>query len=371
MKTPITFIRTFYTILSVILLTTFTVTTNLGQSTLLNIFVGTFLGLIISSIMIGSEILLKRANFRAISITCLGLVLGYMIAQVFLMILKTALDTSVFDIATPWTMFMHIALFLTCAYLGMVIILRISEQIQFNIPFLKVQHNKGSSARELILDGSILADPRVIDIASSGLLDQQLVLPKFVLGELYANADIEDEHGKFKAKRCLETIKKLEAMPNLEMRLDETDYHDLKDIQSKLIRLAREREAIIFTADVNRVQQLTIDGVRFININLLSNALKPITQTGEILQIKIQRYGKEPRQGVGYLDDGTMVVVNSGAEFIGETISAQVLSVKHTTSGRMIFCNAFDAHIGGFDSEHIHSPAAMDMERKPKDFMTL
>lgn len=368
MKTPLTFIRTFYTILSIILLTAFTLTTNLGQSTLLNIFAGTFLGLVISTLMIGAELVFKHANFRAISITFIGLVLGYLISEVFLTIMNKVLDTGAFDIPTPWTMFMHITLFLACAYLGMVITLRISNLLQFNVPFLKMQSKSGPT-RELILDGSILADPRIIDIAASGLLDQQLVLPKFVLSELYTFADTDEEHGKCRAKRCLETVKKLEAMPNLEMRLDEVDYLDLKDIQSKLIRLAREREAIIFTADVNRVQQLAVDGVRFVNINMLSNALKPIMQTGEILQIKIQRYGKEPRQGVGYLEDGTMVVVNSGAEYIGETISAQVLSVKHTTSGRMIFCNAYEASMG-YEPETCPIPS-MEMERKPKDYLAL
>src|ERR1044072_7233269 len=108
----------------------------------------------------------------------------------------------------------------------------------------------------------------------------------------------------------------------------------------------------IITSDINRIQQASIEGVRIINIHLLSNALKPLTQAGEFINIKIQRYGKEPRQGVGYLDDGTMVVVNGGAEFIGETIKAQVLSVKHTSSGRMIFCNA--AEEGSLLSDEDH-----------------
>lgn len=369
MKTPISFIRTFYTILCVALLTIFTLTTNVGQSPLLNLFAGAFLGLIISSLMIGAEILFKRVDFRAVSITLFGLVLGYLFSQVFLMILNTVMDTSLIGIPTPWALFMHIALFLACAYLGMIITLRFSEQMQGNLPFLKT-NNIGCSRRDLICDSSILCDQRVIDIASTGLLDQQLVIPKFVLNELYALSETADEeHCKNKAKRSLDTVKKLEGMPNLEIRLDDIDYPELKDMQSKLIRLARDRDAVIFTADVSRVQQLTMDGVRFININFLSNALKPITQTGEILQIKIQRYGKEPRQGVGYLEDGTMVVVNSGAEYIGETINAQVLSVKHTSSGRMIFCNAADERMG-FENDHYPSPA-IDIERKPKDFMTL
>jgi uncharacterized protein YacL len=101
-------------------------------------------------------------------------------------------------------------------------------------------------------------------------------------------------------------------------------------------------DADLLTADISRIEQASIEGVRIINIHTLSNALKPLTHSGETLTIKVQRYGKEPRQGVGYLEDGTMVVINGGADFIGETIKTHVLSVKHTSSGRMIFCNALE-----------------------------
>lgn len=369
MKTPLSFMRIFYTILSVILLTTFTISTNLGQSPLLNVFIGTFLGLFFSGLMIGADYLLKRVDFRSLTITLIGLVFGFMIGQVFLTILTNVLDASLFDLSQTSALFLKIALFLTCAYLGMLITLRASEQTLLNLPFLKNQGKGSGNKRDLILDSSILADSRLIDIASSGLLDQQIVIPRFVLNDLYAQADSVDEQTKAKAKRSLDTYKKLEIIPNLEIRVTEVDYSDIRDVQGKLIRLARENDSAIFTADVSRVQQLTIDGVKFININALSNALKPITQTGEILLIKIQRYGKEPRQGVGYLEDGTMVVVNSGAEYIGETIRAQVLSVKHTASGRMIFCNAADEGITQFDGEH--TSAMVDLEKKHKEYMSL
>src|SRR3989338_9826200 len=131
-------------------------------------------------------------------------------------------------------------------------------------------------------------------------------------------------------------------MPDLHMRSNDTDFPETKDIMGKLIRLARLFDANILTADISRIQMANIEGVRIINLHNLSNALKPLMQAGEHIKIKIQRYGKEPRQGVGYLDDGTMVVVNGGGQYIRQTIDAQVLSVKHTTSGRVIFCNAAD-----------------------------
>ena len=128
-------------------------------------------------------------------------------------------------------------------------------------------------------------------------------------------------------------------MPDLNVRFNETDFPEISEHTGKLVKLARLTNANLITAEMNQVETSAVEGVKIININRLSNAIKPLTQSGESITIKIQRYGKEARQGVGYLDDGTMVVVNGGGDYIGETIKAQVLSVKHTSSGRMIFCN--------------------------------
>jgi uncharacterized protein YacL len=149
-----------------------------------------------------------------------------------------------------------------------------------------------------------------------------------------------DENSKSRARRCLDVAKKLEGISHLELRYNDTDFPEVKDIMGKLVRLARLLDANIMSSDITRVQMSSIEGITVVNMHALSNALKPLMQAGEFIKIKIQRYGKEPRQGVGYLEDGTMVVVNGGGDYIGEIIEARVLSVKHTTSGRMIFCNA-------------------------------
>ncbi len=140
----------------------------------------------------------------------------------------------------------------------------------------------------------------------------------------------------------MDLIKKLEDVEHLYIKFSDTDFPEVKDPQGKLIRLARLVDANIFSADISKIQMSSIEGIKVINLHSLSNALKPLMQTGEYVKIKIQRYGKEPKQGIGYLEDGTMVVVNGGGKYLGETIDAQVLSVKHTSSGRMVFCNACD-----------------------------
>jgi uncharacterized protein YacL len=167
-------------------------------------------------------------------------------------------------------------------------------------------------------------------------------LARFLIKELYSQAENPDEMVRARARRSLEVIKKLENMPDLALRYNDTDFPEVRDVNSKLIRLARLVDANLLTADISRVQISTMEGVRVINVHSLSNSLKPLTQAGEFIKVKVQRFGKEPRQGVGYLEDGTMVVVNGGGDHIGATINARVLSVKHTASGRMIFCNAFD-----------------------------
>ena len=211
-------------------------------------------------------------------------------------------------------------------------------------------------------------DSRIIDLATSGLINNLLVIPRFTVKEFIQNAEGSVEPAKVKAKRALEIVKKLETMPGLNLRYNETDFPEIKDANSKFVRLARLSDSSILTADINRIEQSSLEGITIININMLANSLKPITQTGEFLTIKVQRYGKEARQGVGYLEDGTMVVINGGAEFIGETIKAQVLSVKHTSSGRMIFCNA--AEEGFLSDEEMESTLA-NMEMSPKNYFSM
>lgn len=302
----------------------------------INVAVGLLVGCILSSILFGADLVFRRFNLRSFNTAILGLFFGYLMAQAILLSLTGVLG---WEMSHPDFMPVRFLIFLACAYLGLNMTVQAAEEIRVSIPFVEfkqMSHKK----KDILVDLSILSDPRIIDLASTGLLDHHLIIPRFAIRELYAQAETGDEMTKAKARRGLEMIKKLESLTSLDLRYSDTDFPEIKDSMAKLIRLARFMDTHIITSDINRIQQASIEGVRIINIHMLSNALKPITQSGEAINIKIQRYGKEARQGVGYLEDGTMVVVNGGAEFIGETIKAYVLSVKHTSSGRMIFCNA-------------------------------
>lgn len=335
-------IRILFVILSIFFMTTFMISRPVGMIAV-NALIGIGIGLVFALLLIAFDIYFRRFNLRAFNIAVIGLFIGYLMGQALVLIFDTILDLSTFDNAlNPHVLEMiKIAFFLFGTYLGAIMTLRGADQLYISIPFVKFAPT-AQKKRDLLVDASVLTDARLIDLCSTGILDQHLVIPRFIIKELYAHIETGDEHTKTKAKRSLEVIKKMEELPSLGLRYNDTDFPEVKDITSKFVRLARLIDGNILTADISRVQMASIEGVQIVNLHSLSNALKPLMETGEMIKIKVQRYGKEPRQGVGYLDDGTMVVINGGGNFIGEVIDAQVLSVKHTTSGRMIFCNALE-----------------------------
>ena len=351
MNVALAFTRVFFVLLSIFFLTAYMVT-GPGGHTPTNIVLGVLMGSVLGCLLIGFDLLFKRFNLRAFNIAIIGLFIGYLMGQALVLILSAILDISSASIhLEPRALeIVQVSLFLFGVYMGMLMSLRAADEFYVSIPFVKLTptvHKK----KDLLVDISVLSDARIIDLAASGVVDHHLVIPRFLIKEIYAQAESSDEMIRTKARRSLDVIKKLEAVAGLDLRYNDTDFPEVKDIMSKMIRLARLLDANIMTADISRVQMASIEGVRIINLHALSNALKPLMQAGENIKIKIQRYGKEPRQGVGYLEDGTMVVVNGGGQFIGENIDAQVLSVKHTSSGRMIFCNALDEEGGFEDSE--------------------
>ncbi len=261
--------------------------------------------------------------------------------QALLLVFDAIIDIGSLTFKPHTLEIIKISLFLFGTYLGTLMTLKTSDELYVSIPFIRFAPTT-QKKKDLIVDSSALADTRLIDFAGTGLLDRQLIVPRFLIKEAYAQAEIGDESSRNKSKKILDAVKKLELLNHLDLRFSETDFPEIKDFQGKFIRLARLLDANILSADLSRIQVPTSEGIRVINLHTLSTALKPLNQTGEYIRIKVQRTGKEPRQGVGYLEDGTMVVINGGGNYLGETIDTKVLSVKHTSSGRMIFCNACD-----------------------------
>ena len=186
-----------------------------------------------------------------------------------------------------------------------------------------------------VLDTSVIIDGRILEIVESGFLEGPLLLPRFVLRELQAIADSSDAMRRARGRRGLDVLTKLQAMAPLE--IVERDFEGVADVDAKLVLLARERSAKLVTNDFNLNRVASVEGIAVLNMNGLANAVKPALLPGEELRVALIKEGKEPHQGVGYLDDGTMIVVENGRRLVGETVDVSVTSALQTAAGRMIF----------------------------------
>ncbi len=195
---------------------------------------------------------------------------------------------------------------------------------------------------EKILDTSVIIDGRIADICESGFLDGPLILPQFVLHELQMIADSSDSLKRNRGRRGLDILKKIQQNPALDIRIVETDFPKVREVDAKLVLLAKETGGKVMTNDFNLNKVAELQGVSVLNINELANAVKPVVLPGEVMHVLVLKEGKELGQGVGYLDDGTMVVVDQAREHIGDKVSVSVTSVLQTTAGRMIFTKLKD-----------------------------
>ncbi len=188
-----------------------------------------------------------------------------------------------------------------------------------------------------ILDTSVIIDGRVFDICKTGFLEGELVIPQFVLAELRHIADSSDALRRNRGRRGLDVLNRIQSELKVTVRIEEMDFDDVSEVDVKLLRLARHLGGIVVTNDYNLNKVAGVTGVKVLNINELANAVKPVVLPGEEMTVQIVREGKEPGQGVGYLDDGTMIVVDNARRHVGETIDVVVTTVLQTSAGRMIF----------------------------------
>lgn len=188
-----------------------------------------------------------------------------------------------------------------------------------------------------ILDTSVIIDGRIADVCETGFLDGDLIIPQFVLKELQAIADSSESTKRTRGRRGLDILHKIQKQSYVKIIIDDTDYPSVKEVDQKLITMAKETGCAILTNDFNLNKVAEVHSIQVLNINQLANSLKPIVLPGENMKVQIIKEGKEHSQGVAYLDDGTMVVIDNGRRFIGRTMEVTVTSVLQTTAGRMIF----------------------------------
>jgi len=232
--------------------------------------------------------------------------------------------------------FLHSVILLALPYLGLVIGGRKGEWLEPG-NLVNLFRSAGPRKRYKILDTSVIIDGRIADICETGFMDGTLVIPQFVLKELQLVADSSDSMKRNRGRRGLDILQKIQKMAGVDVTISDMDFPDVREVDLKLIELARALQGKIVTNDFNLNKVAQLRGVEVLNINELANSLKPVVLPGEIMKVFILKEGKEYNQGVAYLDDGTMVVVDNARKMIGRTIDVVVTSVLQTTAGKMIF----------------------------------
>ena len=235
-------------------------------------------------------------------------------------------------------------LLLLLPYLGLVIGGRKGEWLE-PARLVTLFRASGPQRNYKILDTSVIIDGRIADLCDTGFMDGTLVIPQFVLKELQLVADSADSMKRNRGRRGLDILQKIQKMSGVEVTISDADYPEVREVDLKLIELARTLQGKIVTNDFNLNKVAQLRGVQVLNINELANALKPVVLPGEIMKVFILKEGKEYNQGVAYLDDGTMVVVDNARKMISKTIDVVVTSVLQTTAGKMIFGRYIDPNL--------------------------
>jgi uncharacterized protein YacL len=292
---------------------------------------GAAVGFLFGMSVILFELRLRRASLRRLIGAATGSILGILGAYLTSLILThTTMPESTRS-------FCSLAAFLVMAYIGLV--LGANKGDMLNLQAFGGVFGSERSTRHAckLLDTSVIIDGRVADIAEAQFIDGTIIIPQFVLHELQLVADSADPLKRQRGRRGLEVLQRIQKMPHLDVQIAEDDFAQIPEVDLKLIELAKRYDAKIVTNDFNLNKVAQLQGIEILNVNLLANALKPVVLPGETMRVFILREGKEYNQGVAYLDDGTMVVVDGARKLINKTIDITVTSVHQTTAGKMIF----------------------------------
>ncbi|OFW14265.1 MAG: twitching motility protein PilT [Acidobacteria bacterium RIFCSPLOWO2_02_FULL_67_21] len=313
-------------------------------------------GVVLAILIVLLEIRLKTAPVTHM----LGALLGGAIGLGAAKVLGDAMYWA--NLGDGRVVFLHGLILLALPYLGLVMGARKGEWLEpENI--VSVFRSAGPRRRYKVLDTSVIIDGRIADICETGFIDGTLVIPQFVLKELQLVADSSDSMKRNRGRRGLDILQKIQKMSGVDVMISDIDFPDVREVDLKLIELARTLQGKIVTNDFNLNKVAQLRGVDVLNINELANALKPVVLPGELMKVFILKEGKEYNQGVAYLDDGTMVVVDNARKSIGKTIDVVVTSVLQTTAGKMIFGRFIDPAAAG---QQIAPPAAAVAEGRAR-----
>ena len=307
-------------------------------------------GMLVGIAVVLFELRLRRISLKRLIGAAIGSILGIAGAYLFSLVIRNSIHEG------PTQSFLQLFVMLIMAYVGLVVGAGKGDLLNLAALGGIFGGEKPSKRTHKILDTSVIIDGRIADIAETGFLDGVIVIPQFVLRELQLVADSADSMKRNRGRRGLDILQRIQKIATLQVQIVEDDFPAVREVDLKLIELAKVYESKIVTNDFNLNKVAQLQGVAVLNINELANSLKPIVLPGEIMKVFILKEGKEYNQGVAYLDDGTMVVVDNARKMIGRNIDISVTSVLQTTAGKMIF--------GRFDERTV-SVATRPIEPRP------
>jgi uncharacterized protein YacL len=283
--------------------------------------------------VINVDVLVRRKRIDTLSAVYLGLIVGLFLTYV----LRLAFSP-VWPQTSPATDWITLVLGMVLCYICITMLLQTKDDFRFIIPYVEfVKEIKG--LKPYVLDTSVIIDGRIADVVETKVMDTQLIVPRFVIAELQAVADSADRLRRSRGRRGLDILNRLSNNPEIDVKIHDRELPEFagQPVDLKLVLLSKYLQGKIVTNDYNLNKVARLHGVGVINLNDLANALKPVVLPGENLEVRIVKQGEEAGQGVGYLDDGTMIVVEGGRDYINQTVRIAVTSVLQTSAGRMIF----------------------------------
>ena len=296
--------------------------------------------LAIGGVVLLTDVRERQKQITTVSAVYFGLLLGLLLGYLFSTALVPVLASS-FGAHSPLILLGRVLLTVVCCYVTISTFLQTKDEFRFIIPYVEFS-KQVKGGRPLVLDTSVIIDGRIADVCDTRLIDTRLIVPRFVLQELQAIADSSDKMKRNRGRRGLDVLKRLQGNPKIELQMHDGNVAELRTgerikVDERLVILAKALNARVVTNDFNLNKVAQLQGVDVINLNELANALKTVAIPGEFMPVKVVKAGDQIGQGVGYLDDGTMVVIEQGRALIGQEISIVVTSVLNTAAGRMIF----------------------------------
>ena len=308
----------------------------------------TFVGMLaLGSAVVAIDLFVRNKQITTLSAVYFGLLLGLLLGSLF----SLALDPFIKDMISGTLekssekeveraqLAVHLLITLVCCYIAISTLLQTKDEFRFIIPYVEFS-KQVKGGRPMVLDTSVIIDGRIADICDTRIIDTKLIVPRFVLQELQSIADSSDKLKRNRGRRGLDMLKRMQNNPKVELQMHEgslPQFRDIVKVDERLVVLAKALDARVVTNDFNLNKIAQLQGVEVINLNEVANALKSVALPGEIMNVRVVKPGDQIGQGVGYLEDGTMVVVEQGRSAIGQEVNITVTSVLQTPAGRMVF----------------------------------